>query len=53
MTQTQLKFEEESQVLSPLDKLSLPKDKDLPPIIREIVTNAPKNRKMAAFVASL
>jgi len=53
MTQTSLPIEEESQVLSPLDKLSLPKDKDLPPVIREIVMNAPKNRKMAAFVASL
>jgi len=53
MTQTQLSFEEESQVLSPLQKLSLPKDKDLPPVIREIVTNAPKNRKLASFIASL
>jgi len=53
MKQLSLQLEEESQVLSPLQKLSLPKDKDLPPIIREIVTNAPKNRKMAAFVASL
>lgn len=28
-------------------------DKDLPPIIREIVTNAPQNRKIPAFIASL
>ncbi len=32
---------------------TLPKDKDLPPVIREIVTNAPQNRKLPAFVASL
>lgn len=36
-----------------LDKLSLPKDKDLPPIIREIVTNAPFSRKTPSFIASL
>lgn len=29
------------------------RDKDLPPIIREIVTNAPPNRKLPSFVASL
>lgn len=45
--------EEESKVLSPLERLSLPKDKDLPPVIREIVSNAPQNRKLPAFVASL
>lgn len=28
-------------------------DKDLPPIIREIVTNAPKSRKLPSFVAAL
>ena len=33
---------------------SLPvRDKDLPPIIREIVTNAPDSRKIPSFVASL
>lgn len=53
MKQTSLPFEEESKVLSPLERLSLPKDKDLPPVIREIVTNAPQNRKLPAFVASL
>ena len=31
----------------------LPKDADLPAIIREIVTNAPVNRKIPAFIASL
>ena len=40
-------------MLSPLERLSLPKDKDLPPVIREIVSNAPQNRKIPAFIASL
>ena len=53
MRQTSLPFEEESKVLSPLERLSLPKDKDLPPVIREIVSNAPQNRKIPAFIASL
>lgn len=53
MIQSSLPFEEESRVLSPLERLSLPKDKDLPPVIREIVSNAPQNRKVAAFVACL
>ena len=41
MMQTRLAIEAESKVLSPLERLSLPKDKDLPPVIREIVSNAP------------
>ncbi len=53
MKQTSLPFEEESKTLSPRERLSLPKDKDLPPVIREIVTNAPQNRKIPAFVATL
>ena len=53
MMQLSLELEEENKVLSPLDKLRLPKDKDLPPVIREIVTNAPANRKIPAFIASL
>lgn len=53
MRQTSLPFEVESKTLSPLERLSLPKDKDLPPVIREIVSNAPQNRKLPAFVASL
>ena len=53
MMQLSLELEEENKVLSPLDKLRLPKDKDLPPVIREIVTNAPFSRKIPAFVASL
>ena len=53
MKQTKLAFEEESNTLSPQPRLSLPKDKDLPPVIREIVSNAPQNRKIPAFVATL
>ena len=53
MKQTSLPFEEESNTLSPQPRLSLPKDKDLPPVIREIVSNAPQNRKIPAFVATL
>ncbi len=53
MIQGMLNFEEESKMLSHLERLSLPKDKDLPPVIREIVTNAPENRKIPAFIASL
>lgn len=53
MTQAALNFEEEGRMLSPRERLGLPKDKDLPAIIREIVTNAPQNRKIPAFVASL
>lgn len=53
MKQSSLPFEEESNTLSPQPRLLLPKDKDLPPVIREIVTNAPQNRKIPAFVATL
>ena len=53
MKQGELNFEVESKELSPLARLSLPKDKDLPAIIREVVSNAPKNRKVAAFIACL
>lgn len=31
--------------------ISLPKDKDLPPVFRELVSNAPDNFKMATFIA--
>ena len=50
--QTTLALEEESRVLSTPGRQSLPKDKDLPAVIREIVKNAPKSRKIASFVAS-
>jgi len=37
-----------------LSPVQLPlRDKELPPIIREIVSNAPANRKLPSFVASL
>lgn len=29
------------------------RDKDLPPVIRQVVTNAPRNRKLASFIACL
>ena len=53
MKQSSLPFEEESNTLSSQPRLSLPKDKDLPPVIREIVSNAPQSRKIPAFVATL
>lgn len=34
-------------------RYSLPKDREMPTIIREIMTNAPESRKLASFVASL
>lgn len=43
----------EDELETTLDRLSLPKDKDLPPIIREIVSNAPCSRKVPSFIASL
>lgn len=36
-----------------MSKMLLPKDHELPAIIREIVANAPKSRKVPAFIASL
>ena len=53
MKQGELNFEAESKTLSPLARLSLPKDKDMPPIIREIMMNAPQNRKIPSFIAAL
>lgn len=53
MKQGQLNFEEESKTLSPLAQRSLPKDKDMPPVIREIMMNAPQTRKIPAFIAAL
>ena len=34
-------------------KVSLPKDKDMPAIIREIMMNAPQSRKIPSFIAAL
>ena len=46
--------EDEDEDYTPLPTASLPiRDKDFPPIIREIVTNAPASRKIPSFVASL
>ena len=39
--------------MKPRVNYSLPKDQELPPVIRDIVSNAPQNRKLPAFVASL
>lgn len=41
--------EEDEEVLS----CKLPKDSDLPPLIREVVTNAPKDFKIPSFIACL
>ena len=44
----------EEDSLNPNPSTLLPlRDKDLPPIIREIVSNAPANRKLPSFVACL
>lgn len=53
MIQSTILFDEENPSNSPFARLSLPKDKDLPPVIREIVTNAPASRKLPAFIACL
>lgn len=50
---SQLLFAEDAKASSPLSRLSLPKDQDLPVIIREIVTNAPPSRKLPAFITCL
>lgn len=45
---------EDDEDYTPVPTATLPiKDKDLPPVIREIVTNAPASRKTPSFVASL
>ena len=41
--------DDEAQPKAPI--ISLPKDKDLPPVFRELVSNAPDNFKMATFIA--
>lgn len=49
-----LTFQDEDSLTPHLSPLTLPlKDKDLPPIIREVVGNAPQNRKLPCFVACL
>ncbi len=44
--------EEELEQKTEVLKLPL-KEKDLPPVMRQIVTNAPANRKVASFIACL
>ena len=47
-------FQNPSNPEPDLTPVQLPlRDKDLPPIIREVVTNAPANRKLPCFVACL
>lgn len=46
--------EDDDEDYTPVPTATLPvRDKDLPHIIREIVTNAPMSRKIPSFVASL
>lgn len=42
---------EDDEVQSKAPIISLPKDKDLPPVFRELVSNAPDNFKIATFIA--
>lgn len=53
-TQQELLFESEEE-LQALEsaKCPLPRDKDLPPVIRELVGNAPDKFKMATFIAAV
>lgn len=53
--QTELDFEEfEGTEGAPKPSaFSLPQDKDLPPVIRELVSNAPDKFKMATFIAAV
>jgi len=52
MSQDLFKISNESE--PDLSPVQLPlRDKDLPPIIREVVSNAPMNRKLPCFVACL
>lgn len=50
-TETAPQFEDEE--LSLKENILPIRDKDLPPIIREIVSNAPQNRKIPSFIACL
>lgn len=45
-------FEDEGNGVLETPSFSLPKDKDLPPVFRELVGNAPENFKMATFIAA-
>lgn len=45
-------IEEELQSEEVAKTIALPRDKDLPPVFRELVTNAPEKFKMATFIAA-
>lgn len=53
--QTELDFEEMEggEGTQKSSAFSLPRDKDLPPVIRELVSNAPDKFKMATFIAAV
>lgn len=53
--QTELDFEEMEggEGTQKPSAFSLPRDKDLPPVIRELVSNAPDKFKMATFIAAV
>lgn len=44
-------FEDEGKVAAPAPAFSLPKDKELPPVISQLVQTAPDKFKMATFIA--
>lgn len=51
---SELEDDDEDDDYTPLPTCQLPvRDRDLPPIIREIVSNAPQSRKIPSFVACL
>lgn len=43
---------DEEELQGARNGIHLPKDRDLPPVFRELVTNAPDNFKMATFIAA-
>lgn len=45
-------FEDEDKEFTRVSTIPLPKVKDLPPVFRELVQNAPKKFKMATFIAA-
>lgn len=53
--QTELDFEEfeGTEGVPKPSAFTLPRDKDLPPVIRELVSNAPDKFKMATFIAAV
>lgn len=51
ITQQESLFDIEEEAPQRGTKIQLPKDKDLPPVIRELVSNAPAGFKMPTFIA--